>query len=256
LHTLQGYGAEATQPFQVAADRVAKPFEDAYSWFNDVREAKKKNKQLRRELNQARQDLAQRENAIARAEKLAALLRFEDLPTFPTDYEAVNAEVISPASGPFEQTIVIAGGENREVRVDDPVISEDGLVGRISQVGPTSSKVTLVSDPSFAAGARDLQSETDAEGTVRHPATGSDVLMLDGVKKEHKVHEGDSIVTSGWHEPALSSLYPAGIPIGRITSFSQTDVNPYKQIQVDPAVDFSSLQVVVVLIPRNRSATP
>ena len=252
LHRMQGYGSQVTRPFQVVADRIAKPFEDAYGWVHDMNKAKKENKELRKDLKNARQDLAQLKNDKSTAARLASILRYERSPVFPQDYDPVNAEVMTPASGPFEQTIVIAGGENREIRVDDPVINEDGLVGRISQVGPTTSKVTLLSDPSFAVSASDLSSKTDAQGIVRHPATGSDVLMLDGVKVEQVVKEGDSIVTSHWHRQDLNSLYPSGISIGRITSYSQSDVNPDKQIQVEPSADFSSLDAVIVLIPKTR----
>jgi rod shape-determining protein MreC len=252
LHRLQGYGSQVTRPFQVVADRIARPFEDASGWMHDMAKAKKKNKELRAELKQAQQKLAQRKNAEADALRLASLLRFERSPRFPQDYDAVNAEVMTRASGPFEQTIVIAGGENREIRVNDPVINEDGLVGRISQVGPTTSNVTLLSDPSFAVSARDLESTTDAQGIVLHPATGSDVLMLDGVTVGQTVKEGDPIVTSGWRRQDLNSLYPRGISIGRITSYNQSDVNPDKQIQVEPSVDFSSLDAVIVLLPKTR----
>lgn len=252
LHRMQGYGSEVTRPFQVVADRIARPFQDAYGWVHDMNKAKKENKQLRKDLKNALQDLAQRKNAEADAARLASLLHYERSAQFPQDYDPVNSQVMTPASGPFEQTIVIAGGQNREIMVDDPVINEDGLVGRISQVGPTTSKVTLLSDPSFAVSARDLSSKTDAQGIVRHPATGSDVLMLDGVKVEQVVKEGDSIVTSGWRRQDLNSLYPSGVPIGRITSYSQSDVNPDKQIQVEPSADFSSLDAVIVLVPKTR----
>ena len=252
LHRLQGYGSQATRPFQVVADRIARPFEDAYGWMNDMSKAKKENKKLRRDRNRLRQELAQQKSAKADATHLASLLHYERSAHYPQDYEPVYAEVMTPPSGPFEQTIVIAGGENREIRVNDPVINEDGLVGRISQVGPTTSKVTLLSDQSFAVSARDLSSKTDAQGIVQHPATGSDVLMLDGVKVEQAVQEGDSIVTSGWHRQDLNSLYPGGIPIGSITSYNQSDVNPEKQIQVEPSVDFSSLEAVIVLVPKTR----
>jgi rod shape-determining protein MreC len=252
LHRFQGYGSEVTRPFQVVADRIARPFKDGYGWMHDMAKAKKKNKELRAQLEKAQQQAAQYKNDAAEATRLGSILRFERSPRFPQDYDPVNSEVMTPPSGPFEQTIVIAGGENREIRVDDSVINGDGLVGRISQVGPTTSKVTLLSDPSFAVSARDLSSTTDAQGIVLHPATGSDVLMLDGVKVEQTVKEGDSIVTSGWRRQDLNSLYPAGISIGRITSYSQSDVNPDKQIQVEPSVDFSSLDAVIVLVPKTR----
>ncbi len=250
LHRAQGYGSATAKPFQVVADRIAQPFRDAYGWFHDTLKAKDENKKMREELESLRQQRAQQKNAEAEAARLEALLNYEHSARFPTDYSKVNVEVMTPATGAFEQTIVIAAGQNRDIRVDDPVIVGDGLAGRVSQVGPTTSKVTLVSDPSFAASARDLR--TGAEGIVRHPATGSDVLILDGVKKEKEVGKGDSIITSGWRRPDLSSLYPSGISIGRITSVNQNDVDPNKQIQVDPSVDFTSLEAVIVLISKNR----
>jgi len=254
LHRLQGYGSAATKPFQVVADRVAQPFEDTYGWVHGMLRAKDENKKLHRELEGLRQRRAAQKNAQAEVARLEVLLKYEHSARFPQDYLAVNAEVITPATGAFEQTVVIAAGQNRDIRLDDPVVEGDGLVGRISQVGPTTSKVTLVSDPSFAASARDLR--TGAEGIVRHPATGSDVLILDGVKIDQKVREGDSIITSGWRRPDLSSLYPGKISIGQITSFSRTDVNPNYQIQVEPSVDLASLEAVIVLIPKNRQAGP
>jgi rod shape-determining protein MreC len=250
LHRFQGYGSAAMRPFQVVADRVAQPFEDSYGWIRGVLRAKDENKKLHQELESLRQKRAKQKNAQAEAARLESILRYEHTPRFPQNYRDVNVEVMTPATGAFEQTVVIAAGQNRDIRLDDPVVVGDGLVGRISQVGPTTSKVTLVSDPSFAASARDLR--TGVEGIVRHPATGSDVLILDGVKIDKKVREGDSIITLGWRRPDLSSLYPAGISIGRITSTYQTDVNPNKQIQVEPSVDFSSLEAVIVLIPKNR----
>jgi rod shape-determining protein MreC len=252
LHRFQGYGSSATKPFQVVADRVAQPFEDCYGWFHDMLKAKNENKAMSKELENLRRQRARQKNAEAEVAQLESALNYEHSARYPQDYGQVNVEVTTPATGPFEQTIVVAAGQNRDIRVDDPVVVRDGLVGRISQVGPTTAKVTLVSDPSFAASARDLR--TGAEGIVRHPATGSDVLILDGIKTDQRVRVGDSIITSGWRRSDLSSLYPAQISIGRITSFRQTDVDPDKQIQVEPTVDFSSLESVIVLIPKNRQA--
>ncbi len=251
LHRFQGYGSAVTKPFQVVADRIAQPFEDAYGWIHGMLRAKDENKKMHQELENLRQQRARQKNAEAEVKRLEALLNYEHSSRFPEDYLKVNAEVVTPATGAFEQTIVIAAGQNRDIRVDDPVVVGDGLVGRISQVGPTTSKVTLLSDPGFAVSARDLR--TGVEGIVRHQATGS-ALILDDVKIEKQVREGDSIITSGWRRPDLSSLYPARISIGRISSFSQSDVDPNKRIQVEPSVDLSSLEAVVVLIAKNRQA--
>jgi len=252
LHRFQGYGSAAVKPFQVVADRVAQPFEDAYGWFHDMLKTKDENKKLNKELENLRQQRARQKNAEAEVTRLEALLKYAHPARFPKDFSKVNVEVMTPATGAFEQTVVIAAGQNRDIRINDPVVVADELVGRISQVGPTTAKVTLLSDPSFAASARDLR--TGAEGIVRHPATGSDALMFDGVKVTENVKAGDSIITSGWVRADLSSLYPKGISIGQIASYSQTDVNPNKKIQVEPSVDFSSLEAVTVLISKNRQA--
>jgi rod shape-determining protein MreC len=252
LHRFQGYGSAVAKPFQVVADRVAQPFEDAYGWFHDMLKAKDENKNLQQQLQRLRQQRARQKNAEAEVARLEALLKYAHPARFPKDFSKVNVEVITPATGAFEQTVVIAAGQNREIRINDPVAVADELVGRISQIGPTTAKVMLVSDPSFAASALDLR--TGAEGIVHHPATGSDVLMLDDVKVTKDVKAGDTIITSGWVRADLSSLYPKGITIGQIASYSQTDVNPNKQIQVEPSIDFSSLEAVTVLIPKNRQA--
>ena len=250
VHRLQGRGSQVLHPFQVVADRIAQPFEDAYGWTRDAMHAKDENARLRAQLRRLREQEAQNINAVAEAKRLEALLHFERSSRFPQDFEFVNAEVLTPASGPFEQTIVIAGGDNRNIREDDPVIVEDGLVGRITQVGPTTSRVTLVSDATFAASARDLK--TSVDGIVRHVPGASETLILDGVTKDKEVNMDDSVVTSGWRRPDLASVYPAGISIGQVTSMNQSDIEIYKQIQIRPSVDFSSLEAVIVLIPKGR----
>ena len=64
--------------------------------------------------------------------------------------------------------------------------------------------------------------------------------------------QGDEVVTAGWRASGLSSLYPKGIPIGKVTSVGQTDTDLFQQVQVDPFVDFGALDAVLVLVPRER----
>jgi len=263
LHSFEGHAGQVLKPFQVVADRVAKPFEDAYNWTRDVLHAKKENHRLRAELERLRQQRETQKNNATELARLKKILNFQSSRDFPQDYSPVNVDVLTPATGAFEQTIVIASGKNRDIQINDPVIAVGkpvgktitvaGLVGRISSVGPVTSRVTLISDPGFAVSARDFQ--TGVEGIVRHPANGSDALMLENVKVEQSARLGDTIVTAGWLRADLNSLYPRDLPIGSITSINQSDVNPEKQIQIDPSVDLSSLSIVTVLIPKHRSAS-
>ena len=76
LHRFQGYGSEATRPFQVVADRIARPFEDGYGWIHSMSKAKKENKQLRQDVKHLTQQLEQQKNNGDEARHLAAVLRF------------------------------------------------------------------------------------------------------------------------------------------------------------------------------------
>jgi rod shape-determining protein MreC len=251
LHRFEGHASQVLRPFQVAADRVAQPFQDAYGWLHGLANARSENERLRKELEQLRQEQTQAGVAESELTSLERLLRYEHAPRFPQDYGAVNSEVLSGPTGVFQQTIVIAGGSNRGIAIDDPVVDPAGLVGRISQVGPTTSQVTLLEDVTFAASAEDLK--TGAQGIATHASGSPETLNLDGVTKDKVVNVGDPIITSGWHRADLSSIYPRGITIGVVTSQSQTDVDTYKTIQIRPSVDFGSLQNVIVLVPRGRA---
>jgi rod shape-determining protein MreC len=87
---------------------------------------------------------------------------------------------------------------------------------------------------------------------VRHAGGTRETLVLDRVRKQDVVRVGHEIVTAGWRTGPLSSLFPKGIPIGRVTSVGQTDTDLYQQVQIDPYVDFGSLDAVIVLVPTVR----
>ena len=86
---------------------------------------------------------------------------------------------------------------------------------------------------------------------VRVPAPRGSIV--DRVTKDKQVAEGDVIVTAGTRSKQYPSLFPADIPIGWVTSVGQSDTAPYKQIQIQPYVDFSSLDAVTALITSKRS---
>ncbi len=87
---------------------------------------------------------------------------------------------------------------------------------------------------------------------MRHARGTRETLVLDRVRKQDVVRVGHEIVTAGWRAGALSSLFPKGIPIGRVTSVGQTDTDLFQQVQVDPYVDFGALDAVIVLVPTER----
>jgi rod shape-determining protein MreC len=249
LHDLQSAGASALRPFEVASERVARPFRDVYSYFDGLVTAKSENARLRAELLRLRQLDIQNRTALADNRQLRELLRYLEGPTFPADYRGVPTQVFGYSPGQFAHDILVAAGSSDGIRVDDPVATEDGLVGHVTRVASRTARVTLLTDERSAVSASDLRSPTHAVG-ILHVQGGS--MILDQVPKDDVVSQGDEIVTAGSQPGDFASFYPKRIRIGRVTNVSQNDIEPFKLIQVEPYVDFSpgALGSVIVLVSK------
>ncbi len=247
LDRAQELGASALRPFQVAAERIAEPFEDGYRWAEGLFAARSDAERLREENEVLRQQAARVELATRENARLKALLAFRDGPSFPGGYDGIAAAVIGRPAGAFSQAVVVAAGSTDGIRRNDPVVTQDGLVGLVTRVSGRTARVTLLTDDRSAVSAVDAR--TNAAGVVRHGRAARTTLVLDRVPKEDVVRVGDSVVTAGWRVGELSSLYPRGIPIGRVTSVGQADTDLYKQVLVEPFADFRSLDAVLVLVP-------
>ncbi|MGB2952141.1 MAG: rod shape-determining protein MreC [Gaiellaceae bacterium] len=247
LHRVQSAGSTVLYPFEVAANRVARPFRDAYSYTSGLVHAKSENRRLRSELDAARQQLIQNNTAAQQNTELMAKLHYVRGPTFPKGYRFVAADVTSRPDINFGQQIVVAAGTSSGIRQGDPVVTQDGLAGVVTLVAGHAAAVTLLTDETSAVSARDAASA--APGIVQHAQGGNGKLTLNRVTKDLVVNRGDTIVTAGWRAGKLSSLYPKNIPIGKVVSVGQSDVDLYKQIQVQPFVNFSTLDSVLVLVP-------
>ena len=244
LHDAQGVGATALRPFQVAAQRVARPFRDVYGYFSGLADAKAENATLRRELRDARA-LAYANLATAqRAEELQRLMQFEEGTRYPNNYRAVNTTVISYPTSAFAQQVTIAVGTTSGIRVDTPVITGDGLIGRVTNVSPHTALVTLLTDPDSNVPARDVGNGVN--GLIRHGQ--GNTLVLDRVSKEKKVKKGDILVTQGTVDRRYPDIYPYGIPIGRVLSASTSDIASFLIVQVAPLARFDSLDAVAALV--------
>jgi rod shape-determining protein MreC len=249
LHGVESAGATVLRPFEVAAERVARPFRDAYGYLAGLVHAKSENEKLRDENNRLRQLALQGEGARQENDELKAALNFVDSPRFPRDYTPVNTRIISWAASEFDQQVVINAGRDKGIRQDTPILTRAGLVGRVTDLNSSAAQVTLITDENSAVQALDRL--TGARGLVRH-GQGQDSLILDRVPKEANVELGDVIVTAGTRSEQFPSLYPRGIAIGTVSSVGQSDTAPYKQIQIEPFVDFSSLDAVTALITHKQ----
>jgi rod shape-determining protein MreC len=250
LDGVQGTAAGILKPFEVAADRISRPFRDAVSWGRGLVDAKSQNKQLKARIQTLQQQLSLDEGAVQQNVQLKAALNYQGLPSI-VNFRRVNASVAVNPQSAIDQSVAITAGTNNGVRegqvVIDPVTG--GLVGTVDRAFPSVARVTLLTDSQSAATSIDLTSPT-AVGIIQPGGGGSDALVLDLVSKSKVVREGDTIVTAGsLGKTTLPSMFPRGIPVGTVTSRSTNDVNPFQNIQVKPLVDFSSLQSVIVLVP-------
>lgn len=249
LHGVQSAGATVLRPFEVAAERVARPFRDTYGWFAGLVHAKSENARLRAQLDRVTSQVIQNSTAATQLADLQRQLNYIRSPIFPQDFEPVTTEVVSRPPTEFQQQIGIAAGSSNGIRVDDAVVTADGLVGKVSKVASHQAQVTLLTDPNLQVSALDL--DTKAAGIVRH-GEGPGTLILDRVKKSAVLNPRDTIVTQGFKVGPLTSIYPAGIQIGYVSGASQSEVDLYWQAQVTPRVNFDSLYSVIVLVPKDR----
>lgn len=250
LHNAQRIGLSILAPLEVAGERVARPFQDAAGWMSDALDAKQENERLREQVEALRQQVIANQTAFRENEALRSLLQYQDSNRFPEDYRAVTTRVIGQPPNAFSQEVIVSAGDDDGVARFDPVVTEDGLVGLVSQVGANAAKVTLLSDQESAVSAVVLTS--GAPGIIRH-GESSATLLLDRVDKEQVVERGDTVVTAGWRSGDLESLFPYGIPIGTVTAVGQSDVDLYKRVQVTPLVDFDSVGTLVILVPTDRT---
>jgi rod shape-determining protein MreC len=255
MHSVQGAAASVLHPFQVGAERVARPFRDAYGWTAGLVHARSENEQLRKDMQVLRQQAIQNDSAARENVEMRKALAFIGGPSYPTDYDHVVARVTSHAPSEFEQSLVISAGGRDGVSRDDPVVSSDGyLVGRVTKVAPRSSEVTLLTDSTSSVTALDIA--TNTVGVLEIGEGPDRPFELNRVPKQKVVKKGDMIVTAGRRFDRLGSIFPNKIPIGSVKHVNQTDIENFQQVQVDPFVDFSSLDILVVLVPKANTRTP
>jgi rod shape-determining protein MreC len=134
LHGVQSAGAAVLRPFEVAAERVARPFRDVYNWSSGLVHAKSQNATLRTQVDDLSQRLSQQTTAYQQNLELKRMLHYVGSRDFPQGYDYVATAIISRPPSEFQQQVGIAAGSTKDIRVGDPVVNADGLVGLVTQV--------------------------------------------------------------------------------------------------------------------------
>jgi rod shape-determining protein MreC len=201
----------------------------------DAVSLRQENTALREEISRLQGQILQYQRQAAETQALAALVNFSR--TNPENVYAA-ASVIGRDPSPFLHYIIIDRGSADGIRRGMPVITDQGLVGRVDAVISNAARVQLITDPASAVNVRLEKAERDVilVGSV------SGDLSLELVAQDVTLEVGDILITSG-----LGGGYPPDLIVGQILNVRKRDSDIFQQATVQPVVDFTSLKIVLVV---------
>ncbi|MCC6298608.1 MAG: rod shape-determining protein MreC [Anaerolineales bacterium] len=202
----------------------------------DVASLRERNAELEAEVSELQAQVIQLQQQVGETEILAALVDFSRANPQNT-YSA--AAVIGRDPSPFLHYVIINRGSNDGIQRGMPVVTDQGLVGRIDAVIADAARVQLITDSASKVNVRLQQAETEASlvGSV----TGDVALEL--IPQDVAIEDGDLVLTSG-----LGGGYPPDLIVGQVVNVRTRDSDLFQRATVQPVVDFRRLQIVLVIV--------
>jgi rod shape-determining protein MreC len=248
FHTLQRGAQEAFAPIETGASRALKPVRDFFGWAGDTIDAKDQNEALKKEVQELRADLAEAQTAVRDSGQLKEIAQLHKQDYFPQATRPVTARVIAKSPTVWHSSVKIDKGTGDGVRVDQPVIAAGGLVGKVTSATGGTSEVRLITDGQSGVSAQVFPE--GVSGVVRPEVGNPDDLLLENVESGRRVTENTLVITSGFTSSRLESLFPRGIPIGRVSKVDFDELETYQRVHIKPFADLRRLDVVEVLTRR------
>ena len=253
LHAVQRGAQSVLAPIEEGASRAFKPFRDAINWVGDVFDAKSENEKLKDEVADLRGDLAEAQTAQREAEQLRGLVGLPKNELFPQGTDPVTARVIARSPTSWQSSVQIDKGSGAGVQEDMPVIAYGGdggggLAGKVTSVSGGTATVTLITDESSAVSAQVMPD--GAAGIVKPTVGDPSDMLLDFIEKGEPVSEDTTVITSGSRSDRFESLFPRGIPIGRVTDVDAEERELYQRVHIEPFADLKQMDFVQVLTRR------
>jgi rod shape-determining protein MreC len=208
---------------------------DFFTAPRNLQELIQRNNQLEAQVAQLEAELVTLQEQASEADALRALL---GAARQQPENRYLVAQVIGRDTNPFLHYLILDQGSDAGIRRGMPVVNEKGLVGRITEVSATASKVQLIIDPNSVINAR-IQ-ESRAEGILQGQSTGT--LQMIYIPQDATVTVGEIVVTSG-----LGGGFPPEILIGRVVSVHRRDYELYQTAVIEPRNDFSRLEMVLII---------
>jgi rod shape-determining protein MreC len=244
LHSVQRGIVEVLSPIQEGASKVLSPVRDVANWFSSTFRAKSQVDRLTKEVNSYRAQVAQLRQYQYDYNNVAAEIKL-DSRIGASSLAPVAANVYERDPQLWYSQLLVDKGTDDGVRLNDPVISQGGLIGKVVNAAATVSVVQLITDHSMAVTAEVLPGGYTGELV---PSVGNpNQLVLQYLPSHANIVPTQTVVTAGFKSGKLDSLYPAGIPIGTVTSASQAELLSSQQVQVTPSVDLNHITSVQIL---------
>jgi len=202
----------------------------------DMASLQQRNTELESEVSDLQAQVIQLQQQVGETQVLAALVDFAQANP-ENSYRA--AAVIGRDPSPFLHYVIINRGSNDGIRRGMPVVTNQGLVGRIDAVIADAARVQLITDPASTVNVRLQNAEEDA--TLGGSVSGD--VALDFIPQDANVQAGDLVLTSG-----LGGGYPPDLIVGQVLNPRKRDFDLFQQATVQPVVDFNSLEIVLVIV--------
>ena len=229
----------AAQPFSWAFTKIGEGLSGFSVYFQKLSDLQKENEELRAQLDDYRDRIY---NAKMLEEENKWLSDYLGLKKEHSDFLFEEASVIGRESGNYSTVYTLSKGTMHDIKVNMPVITEDGVVGYVTEVGPTWCRAVSIIETASAVGA---YIERSGElGLIE----GSYELRFEGkcrmirLPADADVHEGDRVLTSG-----LGSIYPRGLFVGEVVSVDADQYSRTLTAVVQPKVDYASLVKVMII---------
>lgn len=230
-------------PIQRGLATVFRPVGNFFSSLSELSNLRGDNATMRQQIEEMEAEITEADSIQEENARLHELLELDE--SYVT-MERITAAVIARPPGNYKWAVEIDRGSSDGIAEDMAVIDPQGLVGKIIRVQDNTATVLLLIDPKAGASAR-IEGE-EWTGAIR--GNGSDqALSLEFVDTEADVSVGDQVVTSAYN----SGIFPPNIPIGRVSDVSGQEADTEQDIDIDPWVDFTTLDFVQVILETGKT---
>lgn len=239
LQPIEDLALRLVVPIQGRLTSLASSISDLIQTTRDIKELRRRNEELQGLADSLMIENVRLKEVEAENETLRRLLEFTQAnPNHSYKAAEVKARVIGRDPSNFLSYLIIDVGSQQGIEKGMPVVTERGLVGRITAVGSNWAKVMLIIDPSSSVNA--LVQSSRATGLVEGQVGGG--LVMKYIPQGETVNVNDIVLTSG-----LGGNFPKALIIGQVIAVHQRDIEMFQQADVRPTVDFNNLEFVLVI---------